>query len=151
MSVRQDIVEDLKTALQVLQDSDDYEVRAHKITDWYENYQKIPKSQTPLVMAIDMGNDQRLEYDSTHSTFSFNVDLWLYVVDASWKQVQDALNGISASVKEWIYSGPDVGTNALSINYVEESRWQEKRDEQHSHGCVIMRTKIIYWCTNGTF
>jgi len=148
MSVRNDIFDSVMTALDALK-TDTYEADVREIQPFHENYLTKFAEHTPLLMAVDQGNDERLVYDTTHSLFSFNVSLWAYISEENWASVQEKFNEILASIKQLIYSSPTLDSHVVAWQFIEGlgSYFDGSKSQAH----IGIQTRILYYCENGSF
>uniref|UniRef100_A0A6M3JTC1 Tail protein n=1 Tax=viral metagenome TaxID=1070528 RepID=A0A6M3JTC1_9ZZZZ len=148
MSVRNDIIANLKTSLEALK-TDSYAAEVHTVESFHVDYVNKYKSQTPVLMIIDQGNDERLVYDNTNSLFAFDVQLWGYSSDQNYDTMQKSYNDMVASIKQWIYSNPSLGSYVRDVQFV--AGLGVFLDQTHNHALVQVQIRILYYCVNGSF
>jgi len=148
MSIRNTIIDNLISELDDLK-TVDYEADIKKITPFVANYLTEPSSNTPMLMVTDEGNDTLLTEDPTHVCFAFNVTIYGFInKDIKYEKTQEELNEITASIKQWINSGPSLGDNVYAIQFVECTG--NSYDDQ-GKALTGVRTRILYWCVKGTY
>lgn len=148
MSVRNTIIAALKTSLEALR-TNTYEAEVHSVASHYVDYVDKRKSQTPILMIIDKGNDERLVYDSTHSLFAFDVELWGYYSNENYATMQAKYNAIVASIKQWVYSNPSLGGAVRDVQFI--AGLGVFIDTSTKQALVQVQIRILYYCVNGSF
>ena len=148
MSVRNTIISNLTTSLEALK-TDTYEADIKSVKPYHFGFLDEYRSQCPILMVIDQGNDERLVYDSTHTLFAFDVDLWGYSSKTNADDLQAQYNAIVASIKQWIYTNPDLGSAVRDVQYVGSPGLF--LDQQSKQALVQVQIRILYYCVNGSF
>ena len=148
MSVRNNIIKALVTAVTVLRNSDDYEgVLRSDPTPYFTNYLNTPSHETPLLMVADLGNETVLVRDSSYTRYAFDVQFRSFVAGESWADTQAKLNDIIGSMKKLIAKGPDLGTAVLAFQFVQGLGSAYDGDKEY--GETDLLTRIIYVVENG--
>ena len=143
MSVRNDIFDNLMTALKLIGSSNDYDANIRTVKPYHQNYLEMYKDDTPVLMVIDHGNEQILVSDATHTHCAFDVDVVGYTTGSFWEETQKSMNDIRGSLKQFVDEEPDIGSQVLWLLYVEEL--ESAIDGEQLRGVVGVRLRIHYW------
>jgi len=149
MSVRNDIFDKLIDSLAVIKDSGAYEVRLRDIKRYAINYLQQYAEMTPLLMVVDVGDQETLVQDATHTRYAFHIEISGYVSSPNWPDAQEQMYAIGAAVKKWVQAGPSLGDNVLAVQMVAGEDLRIAGTE--NRGLSVQTVRIIYWCINGTY
>ena len=148
-SIRNTILDNLKTAIEAMEDSGTYEINIHRVSMFDENVLKQEPHDLPLIMLIDTGEEQLQVYDGTNYRYSWKVILRGVVSTDTASGLHEELNKMISSVKEFIDSGPSLGSNVLKFRYLETQG--NRLSEDGKIADTIIPCEIIYWCVAGAF
>lgn len=148
MSVRQDILDAIKTTLEATAGTG-YDLDIKQVSLFHENVLINEDWKQPLVMVLDGGQEQLLVYDGTNYRYEWKIVLYGYVATPVSSTVPETLNNMVATLKKYINSGPSLGSNVLAFKFdnIEETRF----DADHPRADVVLNCRCIYWCLAGTF
>ncbi len=149
MSVRSDIIATMNTSLQTLAISSSYSAGIKRVLDHNENVEIALKSETPLLMVFDVGNEEVRVRDGTYTRYAFNVEIWGFCRNKTWTQTLASLSTMAADIKEWVQSSPNLGSTVLELHYVGTDEHQY--DEERLRGQVKTTLYIQYFVTDGTY
>lgn len=149
MSVRNDIIANLISEVKAYVVSDDCPALIQKVAPFHFNYQMEFKNNTPVLMVIDQGNEQRAVADATHDRYIFDVMMAGYLKGPTYENMRLSLNDIQAAIKDFVNSSPSLGDNVLAVQYVEGLA--HAIDADKNQGETASTIRIIYWCVKGTY
>lgn len=152
MSVRNDILSGLKTALEALKDNTDYESPIRHISEFDVPVSQLHDSQVPTIIAIDTGAEELLVRDSTHYRYGMDVTLRGYVRSNTNASLTEDLNNMISTIKQFIDSDPSIDTAVKDFQYLSSQVNRFKTDDTaRPQADVIINTRIIYVCPSGGF
>jgi hypothetical protein len=149
MSIRNDIIENLASAIETIRSSGDYEANIREIAQTYVPYSEKLRDQTPLLMVLDGGNDQVILNTGDGTMYSFDVTVMGYVRESSYVGCRESINKIISSIKQWVNSNPDLGSYVLTLRYMEGVH--AIYTELGLHGHLELTLWVLYYCETGTY
>lgn len=148
MSIRNTILDNLKTALEAVKDDATYDINIHRVSLFDENVLMQKAQDLPLVVILDTGKES-LIYDGTNYRYRLEIVL-RGVIDADTSSgVTEQLNNMVATLKKFVDSEPSLGSNALKFRIAEVVG--NRYDEDKKLADTIVRCELVYWCVAGTF
>lgn len=150
MSVRNDIITGLKTTVETLKTASAYSAAGIKSVDMFRsNYLQTDQAFLPIVMVVDNGNDTVIVNDGTRTRYSVDVTLWAYCRGYDWPDAQSKLNEVIAAIRALINSVPTIHSQVLAWQHVDNAG--HDFDQQNKGAHTAVRTRLIYYATNGTY
>ena len=148
-SVRETILLNLETALDAIRNSLEYEAQIKEVSRYDENVLLTTNFQTPLIMIIDVGDDEKRVQDSTDYRFRMTIAIRGFVKVATEAQVQPELNKVVSTIRKFIDAGVSLGSNVLDFRFMNNE--QHRYDQDKGLADCVINCRITYWCTNGAF
>jgi len=149
MSVREDILLNLETALNGIKLSPDYESLIKEVSRYDENVLMTENFSNPLVMIVDVGDDEKRVQDITDYRFRMTVVLRGFVKAGNQIQCQTELNKLVSTIRKFINAGVALGSNVLDFRFMNNE--QHRYDQDKGLADCVINTRISYWCANGSF
>ena len=143
MSVRDDILAALKTALEGTAE-EDYPVAIKTVARTLPNLLTANQGSLPLVY-IDEGDPETVVLrDSTHTLFA--MDLLFVAVCEKGRDPEATANDMLATLKQFCASSPSIGAKVL--RYL-SSEGMAIDHEQRIH--LRVQARLLYSCENGSY
>jgi len=150
MSIRATILDNLEIVLKAIQDNASYETAIAEVSRFDENVLTLGQHQFPLVMIVDAGPEILVVQDDTHYHYLMDVTMIGLVKSGTVLDLQTDLNKLISTLKQFIDSDPNLGTNVMRFRFVGlDSNAYETKTEKI--GSTVIGTQIRYWCTAGGF
>jgi len=149
MSVRNDILTNLETALKAIEDDSSYELNIHDVSLYDENILVQQAHKVPLVMIVDTGKERLLVRDDTHYRYEWEIVLRGFVKADTESEVHEKLNKMISTLKQFVDSDSSLGSNVLDFQFIEMQT--NRFDPDRMMADTIIVCHIIYWCIDGTF
>lgn len=161
MSIRADILANLKTALETMSVDDGYELTPLYVTPYRLKFVDVSKDVHPWIMIYDGDPESKAAEDADDIVFYMPLELWgLVCVDTDDELVAE-LNKMTADLKRFVYSSPGLGDNVRAIEFLGTAgHWrslqasdptQTQTTASVSRGYTIIQLRIIYACEKGVF
>lgn len=161
MSVRATILDNLKIALETMSVDDGYELTPLYVTPYRLKFVDASKDVHPWIMIYDGDPEEKAAEDADDVVFYMPLELWgLVCVDTDDELVAE-LNKMTADLKKFVYSSPNLGDNMREIQFLDTAgHWrylqaglptQTQATASVSRGYTIVRLRIIYACERGVF
>jgi len=152
MSVRSDILDNLMAAIQsIIDDPTGYEIEIAEVTRFYTSLATVVSEshRLPLVQIIDDQPEELLVADATNCMWALPVTLYGIVHSGHEDTLHEELNKMQSSLKQFLYSSPSLGDNALDLQF-EGSGGNGFADDKNI-AWTIITARILYWTTRSNF
>ena len=148
-SVRETILLNLETALDGIRNSIDYESQIKSVSRYDENVLLTENFANPIIMIVDVGDDEKRVQDSTDYRFRMTIALRGFVKVANAQAVQTELNKIVSTIRKFIDAGVSLGSNVLDYRFMNNE--QHRYDQDKGLADCVINTRVTYYCANGSF
>ena len=149
MSVRADILDNLRTELEALKDDTSYELVPNEVSPFTESYLSASKSAFPWVMILDGEPEEVAAQDDDSTVFYATITLLGLMRTDTDVELTGELNKLLSMLKKFIDAGPSLGDNVRAVQYLGTDGLRWYPDGQL--GSVDAKMRIIYACERGTF
>jgi len=150
MSVRGIILENLETKLIAIKDDLNYDFPIAEISRFEENVLISGQHRFPLIMIVDAGPETLIIEDGSYYHYSTDISLIGIVGSDTKNELQDELNKLISTIKQFIDSVPDLGDNAMRFRFLglDSNIFETKT---HILASTVINTRLRYWCAAGDF
>lgn len=116
MSVRNDILNSLVTALRGITKANGYNRSIRTVSRVFEPWQSVPQSKMPILFVLDDGTED-VDNDSGGGQWIFSLYRPAIVgyITGQPEDLPDQFGDVDADLKKFLYSQPDLGTNCKQI------------------------------------
>ena len=149
MSIRNDILANLETALEGITVDAGYPITVNSVTRFWQNTNTLNGYREPLVMLLDGSPEEKVAQDASQYRYAFDLKLMGYVKTSTSETTHDELNKLQAALKQLIDSQPSLGAHCLALLFLGTDG--NAFDEDQNQAWVTVNCRIIYWCDAGSF
>ena len=121
ISTRETVFANLEQAIKDIAQAETYQVKFETVTRNDLNIAAADKGVFPLIGIVDTGPEVIMEKDNTGIRYRTDFTLVGYIQSANLADLQNKVNQLISTLRQFVNSSPDLGTNVLAIWDIELS------------------------------